>query len=251
MTMNKSAYLAWQAPKSREWHVVGLLSETDEGYLFAYTNGAKASEKFIPFSGMENMDSLYRSEELFPLFHNRLLSKKRPEYPKFIEWMGLIEGEVSPVSILGRSGAIRGTDKLQMFSRVEVQQDGSFEHIFFAHGLSYFNEMASERVSQLQVGERLFLCPDPQNEYDCNAVLMRADKPKEAVGYLPRFLAKDIVDLLKESPDNIQVFVESVSDEAPLNYRLQCRLVGCGGANEKTFMTGDEYRPIVVSKVTN
>jgi len=76
MSHNKSVNLAWQFPDTRDWHVVGHLTEKKDGYFFNYTNGAK-SEGFIPFSGMEDIYKTYISEKLFPLFQNRLLSPKR------------------------------------------------------------------------------------------------------------------------------------------------------------------------------
>lgn len=241
----KSAYLAWQAPERKDWHVVGMLSESDNGYYFSYTNGAKASDKFIPFSGMEDMDAIYRSEDLFPLFRNRLLSERRPEYPKFIQWLGLSEKDATPVSILGRSGATRSTDKLQMFSCIELQDDGRFEHIFFVHGLGYLDDRVSERVSRLRRGDELFLCLDVQNKHDPEAVLIRAEAPAEILGYFPRYLAKDISNFLKDSPEDIKVIVEALSEEAPPNYQLQCRLTGNVGKTNANFMNGDEYKPIV------
>ena len=106
MKQNKSVYLAWQAPESRDWHVVGMLTELPDRYSFAYTAGAAKSAKFIPFSGMEDLGREYVSEALFPLFKNRVLSAKRPEYPHFIQWLGLNQDDASPVAILERSGGL-------------------------------------------------------------------------------------------------------------------------------------------------
>jgi len=57
-------------------------------YRFAYTNGARSVDGFIPFDGMEDLEAIYESANLFPLFHNRLLPKSRPEYRQFLEWNG-------------------------------------------------------------------------------------------------------------------------------------------------------------------
>lgn len=225
MTEHNPVYLAWQSPETRDWHVVGALSETDRGYEFHYTKGAKKAKNFIPFSGMDNLDMSYVSEQLFPLFHNRLLSSRRPEYPSFIKWLGLTEEEANPINILARSGALRGTDQLQMFRRIEVSEDGSFEHFFFLHGLSHLPKSAQKRVESLKSGEMLFLCLDCQNVYDSEAVIVRADQPAEIVGYCPRYFAKDIGMLLEHS-EYLKVTVEAISKDAPTNYRLMCRVHG-------------------------
>lgn len=219
----KGVYLAWQDPETRDWHVVGLLTELSGEYVFEYTKGAQASNNFIPFSGMGDLSNKYISTELFPLFYNRLLSPNRPEYPNFIKWLGL-PTDASAVEVLGRSGGLRGTDNLEMFSRIEVEEDDSFEHIFFAHGLGYLTPSAGERVNSLQPGDELLLCLDCQNVYDEHAVIIRATKPAEIIGYVPRYLAQSISMFLAEEKQCIHVSVEALSNEAPANYKLMCKL---------------------------
>ncbi len=226
MEHNKSVFLAWQAPDTRSWHVVGLLSEHQDKFLFNYTKGAYASERFIPFSGMDSLKRTYISQDLFPLFQNRLLSTKRPEYPSFLKWLGLTGDDVSPITVLGRSGGLRGTDQLQMFNRIQMNDDGTYEHIFFAHGLRHLPEGAQERISGLSAHEELYFCPDPQNEYDDMAVIIRAEGPPEIVGYVPRYLASDVTMLLEKDKNDISVCVEALSEDAPANYKLMCKMSG-------------------------
>lgn len=245
MKEHNEVYLAWQEPNTKEWHVVGMLREYKEGYTFDYTGGAYASNKFIAFSGMENLEKTYVSTELFPLFKNRLLSKNRPEYPRFIDWLGLEKNNLSPISILGRSGALRGTDSLQMFNRIEIDLDGSFEHVFFAHGLSHLSQSALNRVTNLTSGERLYLCLDCQNSFDGNAIIIRAEKPAEIVGYCPRYFTKYICKSLRENSFNFSIHVETLSKNAPANYQLMCKLKGNVSTEEKdTFMNQEEFQPI-------
>jgi len=225
MSHNKSVNLAWQFPDTRDWHVVGHLTEKKDGYFFNYTNGAK-SEGFIPFSGMEDIYKTYISEKLFPLFQNRLLSPKRPEYPGFLHWLGLSSDDNNPITILGRSGGTRKTDKLQVFNRIEFDKNGYFEHIFFAHGLSHLSNSANKRVSMLMPSEKLFFCLDSQNEYDEKAVLIRVGNPAEIVGFCPRYLAEDITTFIQHDKNSIKIRVENLSDSAPNNYRLMCRVSG-------------------------
>lgn len=226
MSMLNSVYVAWQSPDTRDWHVVGNLQERESGYVFNYTKGALCSQKFTPFSGMNDVHKTYVSEELFPLFKNRLLSPRRPEYPHFMKWLGLTSDEANPIEVLGRSGGMRSTDQLQVFKRIETDDNGNFEHYFFAHGLNYLCESANKRVSELKVGDTLRLCIDSQNLYDDFAVIIRADKPAEILGYCPRYFAKDVKLMLIENPKSIQLTVETISDDAPVNYRLLCKLSG-------------------------
>lgn len=245
MTNTNSVYVAWQAPDTRDWHVVGNLQERNSGYVFKYTKGALKSTKFTKFSGMTDVRETYVSEELFPLFKNRLLSPRRPEYPSFIKWLGFEEDSVNPIDILARSGGLRSTDQLQIFKKIEVDSEGKFEHFFFLHGLSYLNSMANDRVSELKPGQILRLCLDLQNEYDGDAVVVRADKPAEIVGYCPRYLSNDIKKMLLNDSKSITLTVEKNSDDAPHNYRLLCKLSGkLNSACQSTLILQDEFEAI-------
>ena len=45
---------------------------------------------------MRNLHEIYKSPDLFPLFANRLISRKRPEYKDFLRWLDLREDEAAP-----------------------------------------------------------------------------------------------------------------------------------------------------------
>lgn len=238
-------FIAWQEPDNKDWHVVGRLEKREAGYAFCYTQGAQSSDKFILFSGMDNIEETYVSSSLFPLFKNRLLSHNRPEYPDFIAWLGLSDEEATPMNILGRSGAHRGTDKLQMFERITTDSDGRFECFFFAHGLSYLSMSAVDRVSKLVSGDKLLLCLDAQNNYDKDAVIIRANDPAEIIGYCPRYLAKHIAGALRVDSSNIELLVEVVSSSAPANYQLMCKLVGkLDAEQQEKLMSEKEFLPV-------
>lgn len=248
MSKHNSVYVAWRSLKNGSWHVVGQLTENSNNescsFTFRYTYGALSCDDFIPFSGMQDLYRTYNSRELFPLFTNRLLSSKRPEYPVFIQWLGL-DDDAGIIDILGRSGGLRGTDQLQMFQRVEFRKDGSFEHIFFAHGLRHLSEGAQSRVSCLKNGEQLYLSLDCQNPTDEDAVIIRAENPAQIVGYCPRYLANDFSSFLKKDADSIKVFVESTSQDAPINYHLMCRLEGKASQNKiDQYMRKKEFQAI-------
>ncbi|HEJ7999416.1 TPA: HIRAN domain-containing protein [Serratia liquefaciens] len=224
MKTHNSLFLAWQSPETRDWHVVGQLNERENDYVFKYTKGAMKVKNFIPFSGMEDISSTYSSKELFPLFKNRVLSARRPEYPQFMKWLGLDKNEFSAMEMLARTGGARATDNLQVFKRIEIQEDGTFDYYFFAHGISYLSESAKERINNLKDGEKLYLCPDPQNEYDECAVMIRTGGPVEIIGYCPRYIAKVIGIFLASSGSKLSLKVESMQANAPVNYRLMCKL---------------------------
>jgi len=242
----KQLYLAWQDPKNRSWYPVGLLTIDENGtYRFVYTKGALSSKNFVPFGRMTDPYSEYKSEDLFPLFRNRLLSNSRPEYKKYLEWLGVSENEDNPLSVLAMTEGIRATDTLEVFKCPMPNDKGEYEVNFFSHGLRYVAKRVIERVNNLRKSEMLFLVPDPQNRYDSMAMALRTDDPVEFVGYCPRYLSPDFQKLLEENKAmDVLVTVERVNRDAPLNLRLLCKLVAPWPTSFKPC-SDDKFKPLV------
>jgi hypothetical protein len=80
----KVLYLSWQDPQSRQCFPVGKLTVEGEIYRFVYTKGATRSKNFIPFGSLRDLYEVYKSPDLFPLFANRLISKKTPRISRFL-----------------------------------------------------------------------------------------------------------------------------------------------------------------------
>ena len=217
--------LAWQNPKTRKWIPAGVLCASDDSFIFRYTKDVKQVESFVPFGQMNDLDMTYKSETLFPLFSNRLLSKTRPEYDDYLEWLGLDKEHTSPILELSKSGGIRATDSLQLFP-IPEKKNGFYEVEFFSHGIRHLPASYIERVKHLRAGEQLFLMKDVQNKYDPLALAIRTDDAPEIVGYCPSFFVEDFSKLisLTADPKTISVSVAKVNIEAPIQYRLLCKL---------------------------
>lgn len=238
--IKQTAYVAWQDPEARSWHVIGRLDFDGSVYQFQYTNGCKDSKAFVAFSGMDDLRKTYTSTDLFPIFSNRVLSPKRPEYQKFLAWMGFDSGKATTMDLLVRSGGLRGTDRLQVFPKLEANDQGDIEHEFFVHGNRYLPLTSSERLLGLLKGGRLMACLDVQNAYDKDAIYLRTEESPELVGYIPRYLAKELAPVLRAKPSSLTFEVEVVSKDAPNEYKLLCHLVG-SATNRTDYMSSDEY----------
>jgi hypothetical protein len=224
----KKLYIVWQDHVERRWYPVGRLTFEEGAYRFVYTKGAKLAEqskRFIPFGRMQKLDVAYESNELFPLFSNRLLSEKRPEYEKYISWLKLDKNdhENKQLAMLAITGGIRETDSLEILPCPSPTKEKKYEVLFFTHGISHLEKSTLERVNKLEPGERLFLMYDIQNRFDSLAITLRTDDPVIIVGYCPRYLTEDFRNILKEyGPPIPQVKVEQVNFDAPLQLRLLC-----------------------------
>ncbi len=224
--MTKALYIAWQDPDSRSWAPVGRLTRDDSLYKFVYTQGAeRAGKKFQPFGSMQNLHVAYQSEELFPLFANRVLPKSRPEYAEYLMWLGLTEQDHDVMDELSRTGGLRATDSLELFPCPMPDANKNYEVYFFSRGLRHMHTENQERARLLEAGEYLYLMHDIQNEYDAMALLVRTGDPISLVGYAPQYYSGEFIQLLKSvGQGKVKVTVERVNSNAPIQYRVLCKL---------------------------
>lgn len=248
--MSHSLFVAWRSgePTNGRWGPVGRLDHRPAGYRFVYTHGARNVQGFEPFPGMLNLDVVYESEELFPLFANRLLAHSRPEYEAFLVWGGFDPNNPpDPISVLGVTEGRRATDSLELFPCPEPDAAGCYINKFFLHGVRWMSSAALERINQLQSGDSLGLMLDVQNRQDPQAVAVRTCDTRDRfmIGYVPRYLAKDVWHLFNQCrPDYITVTVERINQDAPLQQRVLCRINACW-PNSFRPCAGEDFQPIV------
>jgi hypothetical protein len=243
-------FLAWRSSRTRTWYTVGRLT-TNGLYRFVYTRGAEEAERYGGFTaipGFPDREQVYESEALFPLFSNRLLPRSRPDYPEWVEWLSLPEHDDDPVALLARSGGQRATDNFEVYPAPERRSDGGYHVHFFAHGLRHFPPSSVARAARLRPGEPLLLMHDFQNLVDPRALMLRTAEIEagdiHSVGFCPRYLLSDVLELLEQSPDSAKVAVERVNPPpAPTQFRLLCNLTLQWPTNFEPF-SGSEHQPI-------
>lgn len=245
MTVNK-LYLAWEDPIDRKWLPVGCLTiDENKIYRFVYTKGAKSSRNFVPLARMKQLDQVYTSETLFPLFSNRLLLDSRPEKKDYIKWLDIKGDEYDPLAILAITEGIKVTDAFEVFPCPKPNDEGKYAVKFLSRGLRYLPEYVRERVNNLQKGDRLFILPDIQNRYDPMALALRTDDPVEMVGYCPRYFSPDFYELLEKTRTmDIKVSVERINVDAPFHLRLLCKIVAPWPEGFQPC-SDEEFKPLV------
>jgi hypothetical protein len=215
-----SVFLAWQDPYTKSWHLVGELTYNQGLYQFAYTKGTQTSKQFMPFERMREVNKMYFSRELFPLFANRLLNKSRPEYSNFLRWLNLDPTiPHDPLLLLARSGGVRMTDLLRVFALPEIiTPEGLYEVYFFSQGLRvlWMTEIPSQ-FDQLS-GERLRWVHDNHFSF----VLEQDETMK--VGEMPGYLAKVFRRVLDDPQKPVTTTVVRVNSEAPWQLKVLCKL---------------------------
>lgn len=226
-----SLFIAWRSGTAQQgaWGPVGRLDHYGGLFRFCYTRGARSLPGFKPFPKMEDLEAVYSSTELFPLFANRLLSPSRPDYEEYLRWGGFDpDNPPDPIAILGVTEGIRQTDAFEVFPCPAPDGEGCYLNKFFLHGIRWIEPPALQRVQDLQANEPLVLHADPKNPVDPNAVAVFTQKDPVRIGYVPRYLARDAHCMLAEcDPSAIELFVQRVNPDAPLQHRVLCRMRAC------------------------
>jgi hypothetical protein len=230
--MKNVLLVAWRAesPTGGAWSPIGRLEHDGQVFRFCYTKGARTAADFHAFPGMEDLEQVYESDELFPVFANRLLPETRPEYEAFLKWGEFDSDNLpDPILILGVTEGIRQTDSIEVFPCPIPDSSGCYLNKFFLHGLRYMPAPARERVDKLQPGEELFVSLDIGNKFDRNAVSLRTNGADVfLIGYVPRYLARDVWRIAGGcDPDFINVSVARVNRDAPLQQRVLCKMWAC------------------------
>ncbi len=228
--MTASLYVASRSggDTNGQWAPVGRLDRTNGQYQFRYTRGAETLENFSPFAGMPDLHEVYTSDELLPLFANRLLARSRPEYEAHLRWCGFAASTLpDSLALLSVTEGRRATDAVEVFACPEPDADGRYVSTFFAHGLRCLPQSAKDRIDRLQAGDPLYVVHDASNAHDADAMTLIAAAVDAAikVGFVPRYLASDIRMLTARAGGNVpRVTVARVNGDAPLQYRLLCRV---------------------------
>lgn len=240
-----AVFVAWRPEDaSSGWRPVGRLVHEAGLYRFCYVQGARLAD-FQPFSGMEDIDQIYESELLFPLFANRLLPSSRPEYQEYLLWSGFDPGHPpDPIVVLGVTEGIRQTDAIEVFPCPTPNSEGCYLNKFFLHGIRWMPSVAIDRIASLSEGEPLKLMFDLQNASDPNAVALRTESERMIIGYVPRYLAYDVWNLVQNCEvDFIDISVARVNPNAPTQNRVLCRMNACWPQGFEPC-SGNEFQPI-------
>lgn len=242
----RSVYVTWRHPEG-PIHPVGLLSRRvsngSESYRFVYLKRSESLEGFPCLPGLPDLHRVYESEKLFPVFRNRQMSRRRPDYERYVKKLNL-EVDCDPFEVMARSGGRRLTDRIEVFGRPTRTAGGNLTTLFFVRGIRH-REGATEAVGGLQPGDPLELKDEPDNAYNPRAVLVR--RPEGAdVGWVPDYLVDELHKLRDLTGERaVSATAEHVNppDVAP-SMRLICRLTAPWPDQYEPFK-GPEFQPIV------
>lgn len=213
--------VAWQHPDTRVIAPVGLLEHRDTaGYWFGYLRRAATVPGFHPFVGFPDLHGSYRSPYLFPMFRQRIMSPKRPDFPRYLRHLYLDE-DATPWEQMARSEGRRTGDTVQVFPIPSVLPDGSTTCRFLVHGIRH---VSGGVLPPLTRAEPLVLRSDPDNPVNSSALVV-CSTAGERLGFVPDLLLDYVHAVQSHGP--CDVVVDNVNGpDAPVHLRLLARLQG-------------------------
>ena len=253
---HNTLFLAWQdkharqdKPATRAWFPVGRLDVNRDRseYYFGYTRGAKTAAKqsgFVPLYDFPEFEQRYTANYLFPLFQNRVMTRRRKSFHQYLELLGIDDPAPAPFEILAVDGGYRVTDDFQVFPRIEKGEDGAFRCRFFLHGWRHTTTEAQKRIERLQPRERLSLAIELTNPSAPLAVQLQT-VDYYMIGWAPRYLVLDLVKAMAHTPGEYDARVVKVN---PPGTSLKQRvLIELGGRwpKEHEPMSSKEFELLV------
>jgi len=193
----------WQQPSTRAMLPVAILEFDGTTYRFRYIDGADGIEGFRALLGFPEFDRLYESQELFPLFQERVLDTSRSDFVSVIEGLALDPSLATPWEQLVHTGGTSEGDTIQVTPFPRATADG-WECMFLAAGLRYFQHKSvrtdrgitktysstqfEDLLASLSPGDSLDVELEVENDYNNQAQLLFHDG--NVVAYLPDWLAR-------------------------------------------------------------
>jgi hypothetical protein len=213
----KTLYLAWQdRGKTRQWFPIGRLDANLNKplFTFGYLKGAERANKevgFQPLSNFPDFHSKYESDELFPLFKNRVMDRGRSDFESYLQQLDLDPDLADPITILEVSGGTRRTDNLEVFPKISKNKKGEFCTRFFLKGWRYVNDYSKNRIHQLRRGEKLQVSIEVNNPATGLAVQLQTEQDYCMIGWTPRYLVNDILECITKNPLDIHAEIVKIN----------------------------------------
>jgi len=101
----------------------------------------------------------------------------------------------------------------------------------------------AHEIERLESGQKLLPMLDILNAHDTKAVALRTADPAMMIGYCPRYLAQDVAQLAALSKDRFDARIEKINKDAPIQYRLLCRL-SADWPEGFVPCSGTEFQPV-------
>lgn len=193
-----SLYLIWKSFETRNQYVVGELVRNGQ-FEFSYSFDIEKAikEGYEPIICFPDIDRVYRSDILFPIFSTRLPDKKRRDIDKILKKYNL--DEYDSYTLLKRSGAKLPIDNYEFVDPIFDYKENEINRRFILAGTRHYIGCKGKECSNsidIKENEELFLEREPDNKHDKYAIQIMNAKG-QLLGYVPRYYSKGITKLIE------------------------------------------------------
>jgi hypothetical protein len=226
--------VVWRNTARRRIWPVAVLDFDGQTYRFKYLATASDVEDFRPFIGFPELDRVYEAERLWPFFALRVMDRRRPDFPRYVEWLGLAP-DATPLDVLSRSGGERKGDAVQVIEEPSVDLAGTTESTFLVRGARYATDQYSSAsaAEALTAGDRLSVVPDPSNPANPSALHI-ATLAGLPIGWVPDLLIPYV--RIVFAGNSRLVVLRNNGPTAPWHLRLLVRLTGHAEPGYRAFI---------------
>lgn len=237
----RTLYLGWEdRAGTREWFPVGRLDADVAAprYRFRHLRGAVRARETGGFDlvpGFPELHREYQSPELFPVFQNRVMSPRRPDFEDYMRGLDL-DRTADPVETLWVDGGRRVTDFFDVFPKLVREPDGSFVCRFFPDG------MDRQRPEALRPGERVLLSVDHNTGSNGAAIPIRTPGER-LIGWVPSCFGADLRVALLESDGQYEATVVRVNPP-PHPWDLSVLVEMRSRWENHEPMSGEDFEPL-------
>ena len=208
------------------------------------TGGAKRAQseaRFPLLLEFPNLEQVYTSTELFPLFRNRVMNPARPDLADYLRGLDL-PAAANPIEILAVSGGRRVTDSYEVFPKIEKNADGGFACRFFLHGWRHINPQAQRRIDRLNRGDPLYVTLELTNSATGLAVQIQT-RDYHMIGWAPHYLVHDLTRAMVDVPNYSARVVRLNPLPPPSRQRVLIEMQGRWGDHQP--MSDEDFQPLV------
>lgn len=234
--------VAWQHPDERSVRPVGLLQYNGQTHEFFYLRTVSEVHDFRPFLNFPDLAHVYRSTELFPMFSQRIMSPRRPDYTQYLQQLDLTHS-ATPWEQLARTEGKLASDTIQLIPQPEVDDKGRTQSQFLVAGIRHQIKDEHQRdliLSQSKRGDKLHLVDEPDNSVNPRAVLVSIHD-QVILGWVPNMPVDYVHDVRDSGPFSVEVTHVNSPDE-PSHMRLLALIKGQLQSGYRPF-AGPNWQP--------
>lgn len=199
----RKLFLVWQphdsVSPSRTRRVVGELIRKDSGNItFNYIHGEDLKiaigEGFLGYGLFNDFKKVYE-DNVMDEFVRRLPQRKRKDFDHYLLSLRIPpKTEISYFALLGYSGATLPSDSFSIVNTFEGVEGGcqflheiaGFRYHMKVEGVLSKRESTGNIFLHIGIGDKVDLVPEPDNEYDSDAIRIGHDGRK--LGYINRLM---------------------------------------------------------------